>query len=233
MADLLLLDTDPHLGESLQPLLRRLGHHLVQRRDAQAALLAAYSGHYDLIVLNPQLPAQQDLNLLNRLRRRLTCPILMLTEPPISEKYATENINFASPCSSAELISHIEALLRKVEMEKQTRLRHSSPVLQVGELVLQCRDFVCLWRGQPLALTDTEFRLLAVLLENQGEALSKNLLYQQVLNRAFSRYDRTLDMHMSNLRRKLQLAGHPRQWLETVRGVGYRYHIAHPLAHAG
>ncbi len=123
------------------------------------------------------------------------------------------------PFSFTELLLRIEALLRRTLGSLDQRADPDE--LTVGSLALNRSTLTVSFAGQPVPLTQIQFRLLWVLVLHQGEALSKPYLYQVVLEKEFSRYDRSLDMHLSRVRRKLVDAGMAADRLQTVHGKGY------------
>ena len=123
------------------------------------------------------------------------------------------------PFSFTELLLRIEALLRRTLGE--TDQRADPATLAAGELKLDRHAMTVSFQGNPVSLTPIQFRLLWILVLHQSEALSKPYLYQVVLEKEFSRYDRSLDMHLSRVRRKLVEAGVAGDRLQTVHGKGY------------
>ena len=123
------------------------------------------------------------------------------------------------PFSFTELLLRIEALLRRTLGE--TDQRTDPATLAAGELKLDRHAMTVSFQGNPVSLTPIQFRLLWILVLHQSEALSKPYLYQVVLEKEFSRYDRSLDMHLSRVRRKLVEAGVAGDRLQTVHGKGY------------
>jgi len=130
------------------------------------------------------------------------------------------------PCNPREIVARIRAILRRVEMDKVGMQANSNRQIVVLEDVeLNHNTRMVSKQGEALDLTSTEFNLLASLLEKAGQVLSKEELTETALGRKLALYDRSVDMHMSNLRRKLGpfLTDEPR--IKTIRGVGYQYVI--------
>lgn len=121
------------------------------------------------------------------------------------------------PFSMQEMDVRIDAILRRVayEHEAQVKVRSDSQLELDQQAMDVCRN------GRWADLTNTEFRVLEILIQHPGEVLSKAFLYQQVMHRAHSQHDRSLDMHVSRVRRKLQAIGYSAGRVETIRGMGY------------
>jgi len=125
------------------------------------------------------------------------------------------------PFSMAELAVRVAAVLRRVALERGAGQRPRHGHLRLDGLALDLDTETARYRDRVLDLTVTEFRLLRVFLEQADQVLSKAFLYQTVLLRGYGRHDRSLDLHVSHLRRKLRAAGVPGQPLRTVWGQGY------------
>jgi two-component system OmpR family response regulator len=124
------------------------------------------------------------------------------------------------PCNPRELVARLRAILRRTAGESPTA--ETQRTLEVGALVVRPAERVAEWQEQVLDLTSTEFNLLEVLAGNAGRVVSKAELSERGLGRVLARYDRSIDMHVSNLRRKLGVLADGRSPIQTVRGVGYQ-----------
>ena len=172
------------------------------------------------------LPNLNGFSLLSQLRKRKQTPVIMVTACGAEQERIKGYSNGADdympkPFSFVEMMLRIEALLRRSLNVKSNEVTRNSIV--VDEITLDRRNLKANFAGKALDLTSTQFKLLWVLLENQNEVLSKPLLYQTVLERSFSRYDRSLDMHMSRVRKKLIEAGMSPTRLATQHGKGYLF----------
>ncbi|MEJ2480516.1 MAG: response regulator transcription factor, partial [Acidihalobacter sp.] len=121
------------------------------------------------------------------------------------------------PCNPRELVARLRAVLRRATPAKL------GEVLQIGDAVLRPSERLAEWAGETLELTSTEFNLLEVLMRSSGHVVSKNDLSERALGHSLARYDRSVDVHISNLRRKLGTLEDGRSPIQTVRGVGYQY----------
>ena len=221
-ARLLIIEDDPSLGAMLVENLTAAGYATVLLRDGEAGLMAALQADYDLLLLDIMLPSLDGLQLLSRLRHHKKTPVLLLTARGAEEDRLSGFRNGADdyltkPFSTPELLLRIEAILRRTRQEQQQSPRQ----LSYQGLLLDLDSQRASWTDQDIALTTTEFEILAALLLEPGEVLSKPYLYQVALKKDYSRYDRTLDMHISHIRRKLDDSGLGKNAIKTVFGKGY------------
>ncbi|WP_305858094.1 response regulator [Balneatrix alpica] len=229
MPRLLLVEDDEGLASLLSELLQLEGFELERAADGEQGLALAQQQVFDLIILDIMLPKKNGFDLLRELRQQRATPVIMLTargeevDRIVGLEIGADDY-LPKPCSPRELLARIRALLRRVELERQ-HSTHSSPVAEElvnGRLQLNLRARQALLDGQPLPLTGTEFSLLEVLSQHPGELLSREFLSKEVLHKRLQPFDRSLDMHVSNLRRKLgEGEGLPK--IETMRGQGYLY----------
>ncbi|KYZ87198.1 DNA-binding response regulator [Alcanivorax sp. KX64203] len=221
-ARLLVIEDDAVLCTHLQDFLTSRQHQVTVCRDGRAGLQQALDQPFDLVLLDILLPGMNGLDLLAELRQRSGVPVIVLSalgdeQDRISGLMKGADDYLPKPFSSAELAVRVEAVLRRVTLER----RQSQGVAPVGALVLRTEDETAWYREADLGLTTTEFRLLRVFLEHRDQVLSKAFLYQAVLHRGYGRHDRSLDLHVSHLRRKLRDVGMAEQPLRTVWGQGY------------
>lgn len=223
-ARILAVEDDPVLGEHLLQSLGNCGHDVVLATDGQQGLAQASQGAFDLILLDVMLPGLGGMELLSRLRRLCVTPVLMMSALGDEESRVTgfdrgADDYLPKPFSSRELEVRVNAILRRISYERE----QSTPQSGVGDAQLSFDEKASRLRcgNTSVSFTPTEFRLLEVLYAHLGEVQSKAFLYQQVLHRGFTRHDRVLDMHISNLRRKLSQAGVDILRLESVWGHGY------------
>ncbi len=225
-ARILIIEDDESLNEQLGNLLRSKGFHTTQHHDGQEGLLAALRGQFDLILLDVLLPTLDGFSVLSRLRKRLLTPVMMLTacgaEAERIEGYSQGADDYLpKPFNFKEMMLRIEALLRRSRVSLQANPTRRE--LRVAKLLLNRIEQKAWYGEQELVFTPIQFRLLWVLVENRNEVLTKPYLYQMVLERGFSYYDRSLDMHLSRVRRKLVDAGLGTECLITVHGKGYKF----------
>tara|TARA_B100000446_G_scaffold160424_2_gene159315 strand:+ start:2488 stop:3249 length:762 start_codon:yes stop_codon:yes gene_type:complete len=219
---LLVIEDDAVLGQHLHAYLSERRYQVCVCDDGEKGLSEASSGQYDLVLLDILLPGLNGLELLAALRKNSTVPVIVVSalgdeEARIEGLIGGADDYVPKPFSMAELGVRIDAVLRRVALERQVHQELESS----GGLALHDAEQQACYNGKDLALTTTEFRLLQVLLENRGQVLSKPHLYQAVLHRGCGRHDRSLDLHVSHLRRKLREGGVPDSPVRTVWGQGY------------
>lgn len=223
-AHILIVEDDQVLNDQLAELLRSKGFLIDQCHDGQQGLLSAVKHKFDLILLDVLLPSLNGFSVLNTLRKTNQTPVMMLTacgaEQERIEGYSKGADDYLpKPFNLMELMLRIDVLLRRTGMS--ATLPFTKNTLSVDGLILDKITQQISYHEQSITLTPIQFRLLFTLVENQAEVLSKAYLYQTVLERSFSRYDRTLDMHLSRVRKKLIQAGMSADCLATVHGKGY------------
>lgn len=223
-ARLLVIEDDSVLAADLHAYFSNRRHQVTVHREGHAGLAAARATPFDLVMLDILLPGLNGLEVLAELRRDNPVPVILLSALGDEQDRITGLVRGADdylpkPFSMAELAVRVEAILRRVAMERRAPPGHQ----RTGGLSLDGDRQSACYRGVPLRLTVTEFRLLQLLLEQPDQVLSKAFLYQSVLHRGYGRHDRSLDLHVSHLRRKLRDAGIAGQPLRTVWGQGYTF----------
>jgi two-component system response regulator CpxR len=222
----LLVDDDIELTDMLSQYLANEGFTVDSAHDGETALAKAHNGRYDLLVLDVMLPGKNGFDVLRELRQQSLLPVLMLTarDEDIDSVVGLElgaDDYLPKPCNPRVLVARIRAILRRAAANAP---EHKTPqTLTVGDVELHTGTRVVLCAGRPLALTSTEYSVLEVLLREAGQAVSKTELSERALGRKLTRYDRSLDMHVSSLRKKLGTLSGDEERIKTVRGVGYQY----------
>lgn len=223
---LLAIEDDPTLGAHLFQHLNGSGFEVTWCRDGEEGLAAARSGGYDLILMGIMLPGRDGLEILRQLRQEQALPVILMSalgaeQDRIAGFSQGADDYLPKPFSLAELRVRIDAILRRIALERGGAPgRCAEPLARPS---LQFSADVCdVSLGERFAgLTPTEYRLLETFLAAEGETLTKAFLYQHVLHRGHTQHDRSLDMHVSHLRRKLQRLGYAGHQLHTVWGKGY------------
>ncbi len=219
---ILMIDDDRELCELLGSWLEAEGFSLTSVHDGAAGLEAARSGDYEAIVLDMMLPSMNGLEVLRALRQSINTPLLMLSArgEPVDRILGLElgaDDYLAKPCDPRELVARLRALLRR------SAPASDGPVLEIGDLRMETASLLC-WQGEELLpLTQTEALILRELLEHPGQLVDRQSLSRQALGKPLGPYDRSLDMHISNLRRKLGLYPDGRPRIQSIRGRGYLY----------
>lgn len=227
MAKLLIADDDVDLCALLQSYLGAEGFDVHTVNDGQTALERATAEVFDLVILDVMMPGKDGFEVLKQLRRRQLTPVLMLTargedSDSITGLELGADDYLAKPCNPQVLVARIRAVLRRAETPAESTL---SAQLAVGDVSLNRHKRQLQKNGVALELTSTEFSVIEVLLRQAGEIVSKDLLSREALGRELGRYDRALDMHISNLRHKLGPLPDGSERIVTVRGNGYQYVI--------
>ncbi|KGM06034.1 Copper-sensing two-component system response regulator CpxR [Methylophaga thiooxydans] len=223
-ARILIIEDDKILNKQLRVLLDGAGFEVTQSYDGDAGLLTAVSDQFDLILLDVALPGIDGYNVLKVLRQSRETPVIMLTAHGAEEERIIGLRNGADdylskPFNLTELLLRIEAILRR--SLRQTKPEVSVSHMNRSGLQLDKTTQEVYFDGKKITFTPLQFKLLWILMQHPSQTLSKPQLYRLVLERDFSRYDRSLDMHMSRVRRKLVAAGMPADRLQTVHGTGY------------
>jgi two-component system response regulator RegX3 len=222
---ILVVEDEPAISDAVAYALREAGYDVDAVFDGDAALERARGNGYDLMVLDLLLPGTPGLDVCRTLREESNdVPIVMLTARD-AEFERVEGLDIGAddyvtkPFSVAELVSRVRSLLRRRRLDRSAA---AGGVKSVGGLQLDVARHTAAVDGKPLLLTRSEFRLVALLASEPGKAFTREDLVRHLWESDFVGDLRAIDVHMSNLRRKLEPdPRHPRR-LITVRGVGYR-----------
>lgn len=225
MPRLLIADDDAELCGLLADYLQQEGFETESVHDGEAALSLALVQDFDLIILDVMMPKRDGLEVLRLLRVRRQTPVLMLTArgedaDSVAGLELGADDYLAKPSSLQVLSARIRAILRRSEPRA---IAAETDTLQIGDIALKRNTRSVLRAGQVLSLTSTQFSVLEVLMLEAGKAVTKNELSERVLGRALGRFDRSLDMHISNIRHLLGLLPNGEDRIKTIRGVGYQY----------
>ncbi|MCC5879980.1 MAG: response regulator transcription factor [Idiomarina sp.] len=222
MAHILLIDDDVDLGSMLTEFLAKDGMQLTTAEDGEQGLKVATEGKFDLILLDIMLPKIDGLQLLKKLReRQIQTSVLMLTargddvDRVVGLELGADDY-LAKPFYPRELLARIKALLRR-SRGNATIPADEKLVFSGFKMDTIAAEVVC--DEEPLELTPTEFDILRCLLAHHGQLVTKESLSNLALGRALGPFDRSLDVHISNIRKKLP--SRPER-IQTVRGRGYR-----------
>jgi len=225
---ILLIDDDNELSQLVSDYLTLDGFSLDVAADGVSGLQRAQSGLYQLILLDVMLPGLDGLSLLRQLRQSSYCPVLMLTargddiDRIVGLELGADDY-LAKPFNPRELSARVRAILRRVELAQQQSANPvAAPLMELNQVQLnrQNRQVWCL--GQQVVLTATEFQILDYLMSHAGQVITKEDLSKAVLGRALQQYDRSLDMHISNIRKKLASCDATEK-IQTLRGSGYLF----------
>jgi len=223
---LLLVDDNLKLCRMVREYLEPLGYTVEVAHTGPAGLERARSGEHDAVLLDVMLPGMDGFEVLRQLRSSSAVPVLMLTgrgEAPdrITGLELGADDYIPKTYSPRELLARLRAVLRRAALAEARQARQPRPPISVGELVLTPESRSASLAGEPLLLTPTEFDLLAALAREPGCVKSREQLLLEVAERDFEAFDRSIDMHISTLRRKLGDEARAPRWIVTVRAAGY------------
>jgi two-component system, OmpR family, response regulator RegX3 len=221
---ILLVDDEPAIVDAVAYALEGEGYDVESRHDGEAALEAALGESFDLVVLDLMLPKMSGTEVCRRLRGESDVPILMLTAKDAevdrvlgleigADDYVTK------PFSVAELVSRVRAILRRRELD---RVGRGFAFKRIGSLTLDLARHKVALGGREVQLTPSEFRLLALLAEEPERVYSRREIMQHLWESTYVGDERACDIHISNLRRKVEAEPDEPQRILTVRGIGYK-----------
>jgi two-component system, OmpR family, response regulator CpxR len=221
---ILLIDNDSMLTEQLARILLEEGFEAHAIDDGETGLKLALNQTFDAIILEVMLPNINGLELVQTLRQYKQTPVLFLTsrEDDIDRLLGLElggDDYLTKPCDPHELLARLRAVLRRA----QTTPSNDRPCIQQADIIVDCGQHQASLRGERLDLTNTEFNILETLIKSPCQAFSKKELTEYALGRKFTAYDRSIDVHISNLRHKLGNNPKDEPWIKTVRGFGYLF----------
>ena len=229
MSKILLVDDDIELTDLLAEVLRLTGFEVEIANNGQEALDKLNSSH-QLVLLDVMMPVLNGIETLKKIRQTSNVPVMMLTArgEEIDRVLGLElgaDDYLPKPFNDRELVARIKAILRRVSpsesSQNSTTLSSEENTLEFAGLVLHSGLQQASYKGQDLGLTGSEFALLHKLILRPGQIVSREELSMNVLGKYLSPFDRSIDMHMSNLRKKLPERDNGLPWLKTLRGRGY------------
>jgi DNA-binding response OmpR family regulator len=228
---ILVAEDDPKTVALIQMYLQRDRYRVLVARDGRQAIDLARSGRPDLVVLDLMLPKVDGLDVCRVLRAETHIPIIMLTaRAGEDDKLLGLDIGaddyIVKPFSPRELVARVRVVLRRTAQE----LAEQPEELQAGEIRLDFGRHEVKVRGRPVYLTPKEFRLLGVLARAPGRVFTRTQLLDKVFGITYEGGERTVDVHLMNLRRKVERRPDRPEYLHTVYGVGYKFEVAHDAA---
>jgi DNA-binding response OmpR family regulator len=225
----LLVDDDRELCQMLSEYLDAEHFDVRSVHDGGDALAELQGGEYEIVILDVMLPSVGGLDVLRKLGASYTTPILMLTargddiDRIVGLELGADDY-LSKPFNPRELVARIRAILRRASSRG---VRSGAPdELNVGPIKLNAGTRQVHVADQPVALTGAEFRVLELLMRSAGQVISRDAMTEQALGRKLAAYDRSIDTHISNLRRKLELEAGANPEIKNVRGSGYTLTMA-------
>ena len=229
MKRVLVIDDDVELCELLQDYLSSEGFSITTVNHGADGAGQALAEPYDLVILDVMLPGMNGFDVLRKIRESSKVPVIMLTargddiDRIVGLELGADDY-LPKPFNPRELVARIRAIQRRMEVvDEQASGRKRTLEQEVGDVLLSPSNRTVRRGGEPIELTSVEFNLLEVLLARAGEVVSREDLVQTVLGRSLSAYDRSIDVHVSALRRKLGPYEDGSERIRSVRGIGYLY----------
>jgi two-component system, OmpR family, response regulator len=224
-ARILLIDDDVDLLKMLKTYLEREEFAVTATDVAARGVEAALSTDYDLAVLDVMMPHMSGIEALRQIRQISVLPVLMLTakgddaDRIVGLELGADDY-VAKPCTPREIVARIRAILRRTRTAGGTE--ETPTVIGSGPVKVFPRQRRAECDGKRIDLTSTEYNLLEALARNAGRTVSKKTLSEQALGRSLTRFDRSIDVHVSSMRRKLGAMPDGRSWIQTVVRQGYQ-----------
>jgi two-component system response regulator RegX3 len=220
---ILVIEDEPGIADAVGYALRGDGHDVETVEDGEHGLRAATQEPFDLLILDLMLPGLSGIEVCRRLRAEHSVPVLMLTARDAevdrvvgldagADDYVTK------PFSMTELLARVRAILRRRELDAH----EAHPSRDVGGLHLDLERYEATVDGEPVQLTQSELKLLALLARNPGRVFSRREIMQHLWESEYIGDARAADLHVSNIRRKIERDADNPERLVTVRGAGYK-----------
>lgn len=223
MHHVLVIDDDRGLRDLLAEYLSGRGLRVDTAPDGEEGLRQVRAGGYDLVVLDIMMPGPDGLETTRQIRTFSSVPIIMLTargdemDRIVGLELGADDY-LSKPFNPRELLARIQAVLRRTP-----RSADPGSILHAGPVSIDTDRRSTTLHGEPLELTTTEFEILRILVANAGRVIPRERLMEMARGEAWAAFDRSVDVHISNLRKKLGEDSKRPQWIKTIRGVGYSF----------
>lgn len=227
---ILVVEDDPSVSQLIRLYLVQDGHQVVTVDDGAKAVDTARQTQPSLILLDLMLPGMSGEEICQVIRQESDVPIIMVTAR-VEEQERLAGLDMGAddyiskPFSPRELAARVRAVLRRTARDTQ-RSNDAGGVLSVDDIVVDLDARTVKVAGEVISLTPTEYRLLTYFMESAGRTVSREQIIQNAFGYEFEGFDRTVDTHISNLRRKIETPAGANKHLNTVYGVGYRFEHA-------
>lgn len=220
---ILIVDDDTELTDLLVQYLEPEGFEVVCVHDGENAVKKALNQPFDAIILDVMLPKLNGFEVLKAIREHLETPVLMLTargddiDRIVGLEIGADDY-LPKPCNPRELVARLRAILRRTQ-----KIPAQRPIIEHQGILVDCSKRIATQHGEVLELINAEFNILEMLIKSPGQAFSKEELTEYALGRKYTAYDRSIDVHISNLRNKLGDNEEGEPIIKTVRGFGYMF----------
>lgn len=226
MNNILIADDDIELCQLLKDYLSQEGFDVYLVHTGQAAIENARSGQHDLLILDVMMPEKNGFEALAEIRQKTQLPIIMLTargdkvDRIVGLEMGADDY-VAKPCDPRELVARIRAVTRRLTQVQTNQA--ASDFIKVDDVSLDLGNRQVKVGEAEIELTSTEFDLLKLLMENAGSLVSRESISEVCLGKKLQPFDRSIDMHLSNVRKKLGVFEFDKERIKTIRGNGYQY----------
>jgi DNA-binding response OmpR family regulator len=225
----LIVEDDKAVLQLIRLYLAQAGYRILEAQDGVAGLRMALEESPDIVLLDLNLPGMDGIEVCKNVRSESDVPIIMVTARVEEDDRLTgldlgADDYVSKPFSPRELVARVNAVLRRTQRNTENQ-KETGNHLTAGAVVIDLDRRSATVLGTEIDLTPTEFRLLSYFIEGRGRTVSRDQIIENVFGYDFSGYDRTVDTHVSNLRKKLESANPEGQHLKTMYGVGYRFDV--------
>jgi DNA-binding response OmpR family regulator len=226
-ATALVVEDDKSVSQLIRLYLAQAGYRVLAAEDGLSGLRMALEDSPDIVLLDLNLPGMDGIEVCRNVRKESEVPIIMVTARVEEDDRLTgldlgADDYVSKPFSPRELVARVNAVLRR-SMKAIEKRESTGSQVQAGDVAIDLERRSATVLNNEIELTPTEFRLLAYFIEGKGRTVSREQIIENVFGYDFSGYDRTVDTHVSNLRKKLEAANPEKQHLKTMYGVGYRF----------
>jgi DNA-binding response OmpR family regulator len=223
MSKILVIEDDPHLAKIVRSYLERENYEVLTSARGDTGLEIALVENPDLVLLDLNLPGLDGLDVASELHKQKDIPIIMMTarveeSDRLEGFYSGADDYVSKPFSPRELVARVKAVLHRTSKEKQV-----SEIISVDDLKIDVGEHSARLAGREVELTPTEFNILVRLAANPERVFSRQQLIEDLQGDPYNSYERSIDVHVKNLRSKLKMVNGSANCIETVFGVGYRY----------
>lgn len=225
----LVIDDEAEIREIIQVFLKNEGFEVLQAEDGLQALAILKQKPVDLIIMDVMMPNMDGLQACIKIRETMQIPIIMLSAKnedmdKIMGLTSGADDYVTKPFNPIELVARVKAQLRRIKFLKQDILDQASKKndIEIGELIIQPDRHAVLLKGEELALTPLEFKILVLLAKHRGQVLSAQQIYESVWEDEALQSESTVMVHIRNIREKIENNPREPQYIKTVWGVGYK-----------